>query len=142
MATRGLGTRDLTLVINGEERKFEVSVAEILSEESDADFLTFGDIAADGGGRTYKLHLVAVQDPGTADSLWNLMYDETGTDVEFTIMPKGGTPSVSNPGFEGECTISEPDGVVVGGEADASRTARFTFEVEWICTGKPTRVTA
>ena len=43
---------------------------------------------------------------------------------------------------EGTVTIQEPDGDLLGGEANASTSAKFTVEVSWPFTAKPTRVTA
>ena len=51
-------------------------------------------------------------------------------------------PSATEPHFEGTAVISEPDGDLLGGEANASSTARMTVEISWELTGKPTMVIA
>lgn len=136
-----LGTRKLTLDIGGVERAPEVSKAVITSGASDSDFTSFEDAAA-GGGRSYGLNIIATQDADSA-SLWSEVWDNAGQDIPFILRPYGNAvATVAQPHFEGTATISEPDGDLLGGEANASNSARFTFEVTWSLTGKPTRVTA
>jgi hypothetical protein len=136
-----LGTRKLTLLIDSLEVAPAVSKAVITSEETDSDFVSFTD-AASGGGRSYKLAITAVQDAAST-SLWYKVWNAAGTDVPFTLRPYGNTtPTATEPHFTGTCTIKEPDGDFIGGEADASVTAKFTVEVEFPLTAKPTRVTA
>lgn len=136
-----IGTRKLTLTIDGDEVAPEVSKAVVTSEETDSDFVSFADAAA-GGGRTYKLALTFVQDAEAA-SLWDKVWTEAGSDIPVLVRPYGNAvASPTEPHFTGEVTITEPDGDMLGGEADASTTARFVVEVEWTFTAKPTRVTA
>ena len=142
MSTSPLGTNKLTLLIDGEERAAEVSTAEITNEETESDFVSF-EMAAQGGGRDWKLHIVAVQDPGDPNSLLNLTWDMAGTDVDVIVRPYGNaSASASAPHYTGTVTVKYPDGVLVGGEADASGSARMTFEVEWDFIEKPTKVVA
>ena len=137
-----IGTRKLKIQI-GEppvEYNMDVSRAEITSGETDSDFVSFADAAA-GGGRDYALEITAVQDAATA-SLWDKVWTAAGTEVPVTMVPYGNAaPTATEPHFDMTAIISEPDGTLLGGEADASATNRFTFEVEWKLTGKPTRVT-
>lgn len=136
-----LGTRKLTLSIDGDEVAPEVSSAVIRSAETDSDFISFADAAA-GGGRTYVLALTFVQD-AEAGSLWDKVWAAAGTEVDVVVRPYGNAVvSATQPHFEGTVVITEPDGDLLGGEADPSTTARFTTEVEWTFTAKPTRVTA
>lgn len=136
-----LGTRLLTLEIDGTDFTAQVSNVRIVSGESDSDFVTFADAAA-GGAREYRLAFTAVQDP-EAGTLWDEVWTNAGDTVPFTIAPAGGaSASPTTPHFEGSAVITEPDGDILGGEANSSTTARFTFECEWTCTAKPTRVTA
>lgn len=135
-----IGTRLLTLSIGGTDVTAQCSTAEITSEETDSDFVSFADAAA-GGGRTYKLHIVAVQDAATG-TVWDKVWSAAGTTVAYILKPYGNaTASVSQPHYTGSAVITEPDGVLVGGEADASTTNVFTFEVEWTLTDKPTKTT-
>ncbi|HEY9415283.1 MAG TPA: hypothetical protein VIQ30_11020 [Pseudonocardia sp.] len=137
----GIGTRLLTLEVDGDARTAEVSVAKFTSGEADSDFVTF-EQAAQGGGRQYNFEGTMVQD-GVADSLWDLFFTAPGSEVEVTIAPYGNaTPSPSQPHFTATCVVKEPDGDMIGGEADVSTTARMVAEVVWPCLAKPVRVTA
>lgn len=138
----GLGTNKLTLMIDGVERACEVSVAEIVNEESDSDFTAFCD-AAGGGARTWGLHLIAVQDPGNDTSLWEIMWEQAGQEVDVVVKPWGNdVPSASQPHFTGTVVVSYPDGVALGGEADASTSNRFTIDVTWDFLEKPEKIIA
>jgi hypothetical protein len=136
----GIGTRSLVITIGGTDYTAEVSNARIVSGESDADFVTFAS-AATGGSREYRLEFTAVQDAASA-SLWRQVWDNAGDTVAFLLKPYGNAAaSVGQPHFSGNATITEPDGDLLGGEANASTTARFTFDASWVCDAKPTLVT-
>lgn len=136
-----LGTRLLTLSIGGDDYTAQVSNCRITTGEADTDFVSFADAAA-GGAREYKLAFTAVQDP-EADTIWDLVWSQAGSTVAAIIKPNGGTTaSATQPHFTGNVVISEPDGDLLGGEANSSTTARFTFEAEWTFTAKPLRVIA
>lgn len=136
------GTRRLKLFVEGTEYTSSVSDVRITSEESDSDFVSFAAAAA-GGARDYKLACTLVQDSSTT-SLWYKAWNQAGSDVAFEVWPNGQntvnptTPTPTYPKFSGTITLSEPDGDFIGGEADPSNTARFTTEVEWALTDKPT----
>ncbi|WP_112277146.1 hypothetical protein [Lentzea terrae] len=132
----------LRLTIEDEERKFEVSKAVFTNKKSESDFLSFGDAEA-GGGRDWALDLTFVQDPGDPDSLWNLMYDHAGEETEVAANFYGAdTPTATEPSFTATCRIALPDGDALGGEADASDSARQVVSVSWPSTsGKPERDT-
>lgn len=137
----GIGTRLLELEIDGENYTAEVSKAVITSGEGDTDFVTFADAKA-GGKREYRLELTIVQDAETG-SLWDKVWSAAGTTVPFSVNPYGNeVPSPAQPHFTGNATITEPDGDLIGGEADASTTARNVIEVSWVCDGKPVKKTA
>jgi hypothetical protein len=136
-----LGTRLLKIEVGGSDYTAEVSKAVIVSGESDSDFITFED-AASGGGREYRLEFTAVQDAETG-SLWRQVWDNAGSTVAATLIPYGNVaPSATQPHYEMNATITEPDGDFLGGEADASTSARFVFECSWVLDEKPTPVTA
>jgi hypothetical protein len=136
-----IGTRSLTLSIDGDDVTAEVSTATITSGDSKADFVSFADAAA-GGSREYGLNLKFIQD-ATNTSLWNQVWSHAGEDIAVIVRPYGNiAASATQPFFEGTVTISEPDGTLLGGDADASTSARFIVEVTWIFTAKPLRVTA
>jgi hypothetical protein len=136
----GIGTRLLKITVDAVERNVECSVAEVTTGETEADFETFADAAA-GGGRDYKLHIVAVQDAAAA-TLWSLVFEESGTSVPCILKPYGNAAaSVAQPHFTFNAVVTEPDGALLGGEADKSTTARMTFEAEWPLEAKPVKVT-
>lgn len=135
-----LGTRKLLVEIDGVEYSAQVSNCRIVGAEADSDFVTFADAAA-GGKRDYTLAFTAEQNLDTT-SLWSQMWDSAGDTVPVTIMPEGNEePSVAAPHFQGNVVISEPDGDLLGGEANADPTAAFTFEAEWRFTARPTKIT-
>lgn len=135
-----LGTRLLKIEIDGNDHTAEVSAVTIESAESDADFITFADAAA-GGARDYTLNFTAVQDAETG-SLWSEVFDNSGDQVPVTVIPYGNeTPSATEPHFTATAVISDPDGALLGGEADSSTSARMTIECSWRLTGKPVKDT-
>lgn len=136
-----LGTRALVLTVGGTDYTAQVSKVVITSGEADSDFVTFADAAA-GGAREYRLEFTAVQDEATA-SLWDKVWTTAGTTVAYLVKPYGNaTASATQPHFSGNATITEPDGDFIGGEADASTSARMTFECSWVLAAKPTKVIA
>jgi hypothetical protein len=135
-----IGTRKLTVEIDGTAYTAQASNVRITSGESDSDFMTFEE-AAQGGSRDYALAITLTQDMATG-SLWRMIFDNAGDDVPYLVSPYGNAiPSGSEPHAEGVCTITEPDGDFLGGEANKSNTARMTIEVVFPCTAKPTLVT-
>jgi hypothetical protein len=136
-----LGTRKLTIDIDGDDVTPEVSRAIITAAESDSDFVSFADANA-GGSREYTLELTFVQDPEVG-SLWDQVWAHAGDEVDVVVRPNGNaTASATQPHFEGTVIISEPDGDLLGGEADASASARFVTEAAWKFVSKPSRVVA
>lgn len=136
-----LGTRLLTISIGGTDYTAQVSNCRIVSGAGDSDFTTFADAAA-GGSREYRLSFTAVQDTAVG-TIWDKVFTAPGTTVAILLKPAGGTTaSAANPHFTANATITEPDGDFLGGEANASTTARFTFECSWVLAAKPTRVIA
>lgn len=136
----GLGTRSLVLTVGGTDYTAQVSNCRIVSGEADSDFVTFA-AAAGGGSREYRLEFTAVQDLATT-TLWDKIWSAPGTSVAFILKPYGNAAaSVSQPHYTGNATVTEPDGDFIGGEANASTTARFTFDASWVLDAKPTKVT-
>lgn len=136
-----IGTRKLTLSIDGDEVAPEVSTAAIASKEAKSDFVSFAAAAA-GGSREYSLKLKFIQD-GASTSLWNQVWAHAGEDLAVVVRPYGNvTPTATEPHFTGTVTITEPDGDLLGGDADPSASARWLTEVEWVFLAKPARVTA
>lgn len=132
-----LGTRSLTLAVEGVSRTADVSDCRIVSGPH--PFL--------GGGwsgpppREYRLQGTAAQDLSEG-SLWDLVWSNPDMRAEVEIRPAGGVvASVDQPAFIGTVVISEPDGDLLGGRANPSVGGRFTFVFDWRFTAKPTRDT-
>jgi hypothetical protein len=141
MSATPLGTRLLKIKIGTVEFNADVKSVKITSAAADSDFTTFADAAA-GGKRDYFLEFTATQDPADATSIWTMVFDAAGTTAAVKVLPYGGaTVSATNPLFSGNVTIVEPDGVLLGGEADASTTAKFTIDLKWKFTAKPAKTT-
>lgn len=138
-----VGTRHAVLTVDGNDFTSSISTGTVRSAETDSDFVSFADAAA-GGKRDYTLALVLKQNTD-ADSLWDVIWSRSGEDVPVELWPLGkpldGIATVTQPRFEGTCTVTDPDGDLLGGEANPSTSARQTTEVEWMFTEKPTKVT-
>ena len=136
-----LGTRSLTLKLAATDVTVQVSNCRIVSGAADSDFTSFADAAA-GGSRTYRLQGTASQDVATG-SIWDKIWNSAGSTVAVIVAPNGGaTASPTQPTFSGNVIITEPDGDLLGGEANASATAKFTIDFDWEFTAKPTMATA
>lgn len=133
-----IGTRKTIFMLDSTDFSAEVSNVTLSSGESDSDFVSFADALA-GGLRDYTLKLTIRQDTAVA-SLWYYIWNEAGDDVTYEFWPNGGgvTESATTPCFSGSVTITEPDGDLLGGEANASPSMVNVVEVEWKCTDKPT----
>lgn len=135
-----LGTRLLKVKIGSTEYTAEVSRCQVVSAPADSDFTSFAD-AASGGAREYALELTMKQDMA-ASSLWRLIWASAGTSVAAKVNPYGNaTATATEPHYSGNVTITEPDGVLIGGEANSSVSARMTTEVRWVFAAKPTELT-
>jgi hypothetical protein len=136
--------RKLVLIVDSVNVTDSVSTAKITSEETDSDFVPFS-VAAAGGGRDYFLAMTLKQSTGTG-TLWDMIYTQGGEDLDFELWPNGmpvdtiATPA--QPRFVGTATVKDPDGDLLGGDADPSPSARQVTEVEWQCLAKPTRETS
>lgn len=136
-----LSARSLKITVDGTERYSEVFAASVDADDADSDEVTFAEAAA-GGARAYVLALTLTQDMA-ADTLWTSLWDEAGEDVEVILMPYGNAvASVGQPHFSMTASIREPNGTLIGGEADANPLTRFNVEVEWPLLAKPVRVVA
>lgn len=135
-----LGTRELVLSIGGTDYDAEVSNVEIFPRKAESDLTTFAEAKA-GGKKEWVLKFKAVQDLAE-DTLWDLVWSSSGTLIACEVKPAGG--EVGKPKFSGNVTIVESDGTLVGGDADASTSSRWTFDAEWVWEAKPvkTQITA
>lgn len=111
------------------------------AREADSDFVPFAK-ARQGGGVEWYVTFTAAQNV-TEGSLWRLMWDNAGSTVPIVIRPAGGTTvSASQPSYTGNVTVRYPDGAVLGGEANTSTSAVFTWEADWVFTDKPVEATS
>lgn len=135
-----IGTRLLTVTVDATDVTAQVSNARITSAASDSDFTSFADAAA-GGARQYSFEGTAVQDPAT-DSIWDQIWSAAGSTVACLLKPFGNaSATVSQPHYSFNAVVTEPDGDLLGGEANASTTAKFTIDFAWPLDAKPTKVT-
>lgn len=136
-----VNTRHCVLEVDGIDCTDSVSRAEVTSAESDSDFVSFAQAAA-GGARDYALALTLKQNTSVS-TLWDIIWSQGGEEVAVEVwpngMPVGGLATAAQPKFNGNVTVKDPDGVLLGGEANASTTARQVTEVEWLFTEKPVR---
>jgi hypothetical protein len=134
-----VGTRALVLLVDGHDFTDQVATVTVKSGKADSDFVTFAD-AAHGGARDYTLSLKMAQNT-TAGALWDYVWDHSGETVDYEVWPLGIAVDASptRPKFFGNVIISEPDGELLGGDANVSATARLRTEVDWECTAKPTK---
>lgn len=136
-----VNTRDLRLYVDGVDVSDAVSEARFSAKKSDSDWLSFA-MAAAGGATDWTLKLKLAQDTD-ADSLYDQLWTAPGATVPVVLWPNGrpvsGTASAAQPSFTASVIVSWPDGDVLGGEADASATARMVAEVEWSCLAQPVK---
>lgn len=138
MSSTPLGTRSLKIKIGTTEYNADISNCSIESAAADSDFTSFAQ-AASGGAREYSLKFTATQDPADTTSVWSKVFTAAGSTVAVVLNPYGGeTLSAGNPAFSGNVIVTEPDGTLLGGEANASATAKFTIDLVWKFTAKPT----
>lgn len=135
-----LGTRLLKFKVGTTEHTAEISRCEIVAGAADSDFTSFAD-AATGGAREYALELTMKQDLA-ATTLWRYIWAQAGQSLGVKVNPYGNaTASATEPHYSGNVTITEPDGVLIGGEANSSTSARMTVAVRWVFAAKPTELT-
>lgn len=136
-----LTARSLKITVDGDEYYTQVFAATVEADDADSDSVTFAEAAA-GGARAYVLAMTITQDMA-ADSLWSILWDAAGSDVDVVMMPYGNAaPSATEPHFSMTASVREPNGTLLGGEADANPLTRWDLEIEWPLLAKPTRVTA
>lgn len=136
-----LTARTLVITVAATDYTAQVFTAEVESGPADEDDVTYAEAAA-GGGRVYFLNLKMTQDMATT-TLWKKVFSAAGTDVAILLKPYGNaTASTSQPHYSASANVREPDGVLIGGEADSSATKRQVIEVQWPLAAKPTEVTS
>jgi hypothetical protein len=139
-----VGTRKMVVRVDSTDFTDSVKSAKIVAGDKDSDFMSFAEALA-GGARQYTLALTLKQATDTT-SLWYYAWAQAGTDIAVELWPNGrpsnGTATSTQPKVSGTVTVVEPDGDFLGGEANKSTTAKFTTDVEWIFTAKPTLATS
>lgn len=133
--------RTLLISVGGTEYNTQVFEAHVDADDADSDSITFAEAAA-GGGRAYTLNITLTQDMATG-TLWDRIWSAAGTDVAVLMKPYGNAAaSATQPHYSMSANVREPNGTLIGGEADSSPTKRLTVEVEWPLAAKPTKVIA
>lgn len=134
-----IGTRLLKVKVGTQEYTADVSRCEVTSAPADSDFTSFTD-AATGGAREYAVEFTLKQDAAST-SLWRMIWAQAGATVAVKINPYGNaTATATEPHYTANVTITEPDGVLLGGEANSSTSARMTVQVRWVAAAKPTEL--
>jgi hypothetical protein len=102
------------------------------------EYTTFCDTFSAGGsagGTTWELALEGFQAFADATDLALFLFDHDGETADFELLPKGGTPSATNPGFKGQVTLVPTN---IGGTANEYAQFSVTLPV----VSKPTKVVA
>lgn len=123
------------------DRSAELSKIEFHSNPSEAEFTSFEEGRA-GGARDYTAELTMTQDHA-ASSLWTTIFDNAGTTLNGVYNPYGPAvtePTVAQPFFGIKAVVSEPEGLLMGGEATNSQRAVASIEVVWELEGKPEKL--
>ena len=81
---------------------------------------------------TWALNLEGFQAFSDTEDLALLLFDHEGEEVDYELVPAGGTVSATNPGFTGTVTATP---TAIGGTV--GETAAFTVALQ--CTAKPTK---
>lgn len=125
----------LSLTINDQEYKGDITSWNFANAEADSDVLTFADAEA-GELRDWTLTTGIVQstDP---DSLHMHVWDHEGESFEYVVAPHGNeVPTAAQPHFVGSGIM--PAAPETGGEAGRRNT--FTSEVVFELDGKPRKI--
>jgi hypothetical protein len=141
MSSTPLGARSLKIKIGTAEYAADINDCQLISGPADSAFTSFAAAAA-GGARKYTLKFTATQDPADSTSIWRKVWTSAGSTAAVSINPYGGAAfSATNPGYQGNVVITEPDGNMLGGAANSDPSARFTIELEWVFAAKPLEIT-
>lgn len=126
----------LTIEIDGVDYSAHLKSLRLEQAEADSNFVTFADAAA-GGSFEWTMTGSAAQDLAT-DSFWNMVWENTGTEVPFTVALLGNAvPTATEPHYEGTVKIGvKPP---IGGDAGEDV---FEFDFEWRVIGELAKVTA
>jgi len=89
----------------------------------------------------YTIEITAGQDL-TVQSLWYLMFTRVNEQVPIVLKPYGNEdePSETQPWVTVNAWVAEPDGDIIGGDAQTSTTTKRMFAVSWRC-DRPALVT-
>ena len=143
ITTKPTTLRDVTLTLTpsgGTEVAYECQLTQAQLTPSSGGgggntLVTFCATHDDGGAGTlasWTLDLAGFQAYADAEDFSLLSFDSEGELFGFSLIPTGGAPSATTPGFEGEVTmVATPIGGTAGQYA--------TFTVSLPCTGKPTK---
>lgn len=107
---------------------------ELTSDEADSDAQTFDEYNK-GLNRQWTLSLTAAFDGGSEGSLHDLLWNSAGSTTTFTLQPKAGAGSTSNPYYQGQVRIPYKPDISI----EAANDSTFDYELELI--GQPQKIT-
>ena len=120
----------LTVTIDSVEYKTHLTSIRLEQAEADSKFVTFADAAA-GGSYEWTMSGSASQDDAT-DSFWNMVWDNTGTEVPFVLVRNGNAvATATQPHFTGTVKIGAKP--AIGGDAGEDV---WSFDFEWKVVGE------
>lgn len=126
----------ISLIVDDVDRSEEVKKAVITSGPSDADFQSYA-ASRRGGDRDYNLVMTIAQDPATG-TLYDLIWTEPGTEVSGVYAPFGNEePMVGKPHWPFIAEVREPDGDILGAEANSNYKEVAVVEVTWPLNERP-----
>lgn len=126
----------LSLKIDGEEYRGDLTSWVIKPKDKDASITTFEDVA-NGTGKAFEIELGFVQSL-EANSMFQKFWENAGTEVPYVLAPAGNAdPTMAQPHFTGKLTIPFPE--EFGGEAGTEEwSTKATADLD----AKPTKVTS
>jgi len=120
----------LTIEIDSVEYKTHLTSVLLEQAEADSKFVTFADAAA-GGSYEWTMKGTASQDDAE-DSFWNMVWDNTGTEVDFVMARAGNAvATATQPHFTGTVKIGVKP--AIGGDAGEDV---WSFDFEWKVVGE------
>lgn len=132
-----LGTRTLVITVDGDDYTAEVSKAVIVSRALSED-----EKVLCGPTRGYDLEFTAVQDMATG-SLWDLVWTRVEEQLPCLLKPYGNAVATdSKRHYQFVATVKEPDGALIGGDANRSPNARQVIDCSWPLQARPVEVTS
>lgn len=124
----------LSVTIDGDEYKSDVTAWSLSPAEAEDDDTTFGE-TGEGGSINWTLGLTMIQDTG-ANSLHTFLWENQGATATFVVKTDAAVVSATNPSWTFDAVVSMPSGsAFLGAEASKTSRTRSKTEVEWAVDG-------